>query len=136
FGLVMSEVQRLPAISHNGGLHGWSSNLMWLPRQHTTLVALGNALPPAPGLTPAMVTHEMPKHFLAEDIARLAPLVEDTSIDSKTYATYVGRYDYQGAVMTITVEKDRLFSRLSGQGKFEIFPKGKDEFFWKIADAS
>jgi hypothetical protein len=34
------------------------------------------------------------------------------------------------------VEKDRLYSRLSGQEKFEIFPKGKDEFFWKITDAS
>ena len=136
FGLVVSEVQRLPTIWHNGGLHGWSSNLMWLPQQHMTFVALGNALPSAPGLAPAVVTHDMPKHFLAAEIAGLPPLAEDKSVDPKTYAAYVGRYDYEGAIMTVTVENDRLFSRLTGQERFEIFPRAKDEFFWKVADAS
>ncbi len=135
FGLVVSEIERLPTIWHNGGLNGWSSNLMWLPQQRVTLVALANALPPAPGFNPAAITHEMPKHFLAEEIARLPPPVEDKSVDPRTYAAYVGRYDYEGAINTITVEKDRLFSRLSGQQRFEIFPQGTDEFFWKIADA-
>lgn len=135
FGLAMSEVDRLPAISHSGGLQGWSSDLMWLPQQRVALVALGNALPPTPALSPAAITRELPKHFLAEEIAKLPPLVEDKSVDPKTYAAYAGRYDYQGAINTITVEKGRLFSQLTGQSRFEIFPRAADEFFWKVADA-
>jgi hypothetical protein len=100
------------------------------------VVALGNALPPAPALAPAAVTHELAKHFFADDIAKLPPIVEDKSVDPKTYTAYVGRYDYQGELMTVTVEKDRIYSQITGQPTFEIFPKGPDEFFWKVAEAS
>jgi hypothetical protein len=136
FGLVVSDVARLPAIWHNGGLQGWSSNLIWLPEQHAVVVALGNALPPSAALAPAVVTHELAKHFFAEEIAKLPPLAADKSIDPKTYAAYVGRYDYEGEIMTVTVANDRIYSQITGQPKFEIFPKGPDEFFWRVAEAS
>jgi len=136
FGLVMSDVARLPAIWHNGGLQGWSSNVIWLPGQHMVLIALGNALPPAPALAPAAITHELAKHFLAEEIAKLPPKAEDKSVDPKTYAALVGRYDYQGAIMTVTVENDRIYAQLTGQEKLEIFPEAPDQFFWKIVEAS
>ena len=42
---------------------------------------------------------------------------------------------YQGAVLTVTLEGDRLLTQLTGQEKFEIFPSAPDEFFWKITDA-
>jgi CubicO group peptidase (beta-lactamase class C family) len=135
FGLVVSEVERLPTIWHNGGLQGWSSNLMWLPQQHVTLVALGNALPPTPGLAPATVTHAMPKHFLAEEIARLPGPAADKSVDPKSFAAYTGRYDYQNAILAVTVEGEHLYAQLTGQAKYEIFPKAPDDFFWKITDA-
>jgi hypothetical protein len=47
----------------------------------------------------------------------------------------VGTYDYLTAVMTVTAEGDHLFAQLTGQEKYEIFPRVKDEFFWKVADA-
>lgn len=135
FGLVMSDFEGLPAIWHNGGLQGWSSNLVWLPGQKVVLVALGNALPPAPELQPASITHQFAKHFLAEEIAKLPKPVEDKSIDPKSFADYVGRYDYQNAVLTVTVENDHLYAQLTGQAKYEIFPRAPDDFFWKITEA-
>jgi CubicO group peptidase (beta-lactamase class C family) len=135
FGLVISDVEHLPAIWHNGGLQGWSSNLVWLPQQKVTLVALGNAMPPAPGVEPAAITHQLAKHFLAEEIAKLPPPVEDRTIDPKRFADYVGRYDYQDAVLTVTVENDRIYAQLTHQPKYEIFAKGPDEFFWKVTEA-
>ena len=136
FGLVVSDVEGLPAIWHNGGLNGWSSNLIWLPQQHVTLVALANALPPAPSLEPGAITREMAKHFLAAEIPKIAAPVEDKTVDPKTYAAFAGRYDYKSAIMTVTVENDRLFAQLTGQPKFEIFPKSADTFFWKVVEAS
>jgi len=136
FGLVVSEFQRLPAIWHNGGLEGWSSNLVWLPDQKVTLVALANARPPAPGLLPAVITQEFTEHFLAGEIAKLAPPVEDKSVDPKSYPAYAGRYDYRDAILAVTVQDDRLYAQLTGQAKYEIFPRAADEFFWKVTDAS
>jgi hypothetical protein len=49
---------------------------------------------------------------------------------------YVGRYDYgQGRVLALTREADRYFGELTGQPKFELFPKGGDAFFWKAVRA-
>lgn len=136
FGLVMSEVQRLPAIWHNGALPGWSSELLWLPQQKVTVVALSNAMPAPPGLELGALTHELVKHFLGDEIANLPPPAEDKSVDPRTYGAYVGRYNYPTGLFTVSVENDRLYGRFTGQPRYEILPKGGDEFFWKGTDAS
>jgi CubicO group peptidase (beta-lactamase class C family) len=67
---------------------------------------------------------------------RLADVTE-TSVDPSTYAALLGRYDYGGggAVMTVTQEGDNLFAQLTGQQRFQIYPKSATEFFWKVVDA-
>lgn len=135
FGLVVSDVERLPAIGHNGGLQGWQSHLLWLPQQHVTLVALANAMPGAPALEPAVVTRDLARHFLAQEIARQTAPVENKDIDPKIYADFVGRYDYKSGIQTVTTENNHLFVQLTGQQRFEIFPRSADEYFLKIVDA-
>ena len=135
YGLVMSTLNRLPAIGHGGGLNGWSSDLTRLPDQNCTVIALANALPPVAGRAPAAVTRNMAAKFLEADIAQLPPPQEDPAVDKKTYADYAGRYSYPGAVMTVTTENDRLFTQITGQPRFELFPSAPDAFFLKIVDA-
>jgi CubicO group peptidase (beta-lactamase class C family) len=135
YGLMMSELSRLPAIGHGGGLNGWSSDLLRLPDQHCTVVALANAMPPVDGFEPGGVTRKIAGKFLEADIAKLPPLEEDSTVDKKTYPDFAGRYDYKSAVMTVTVEDGRLHAQLSGQPKFEISPSAPDTFFWKVTDA-
>jgi CubicO group peptidase (beta-lactamase class C family) len=135
YGLVMSELHGLPAISHSGGLNGWSSDLLRLPDQHCTVVVLANALPPPPGVNPSALSRQFAEHFLADEIAKQPAPVEDKTVDPKTYAAFVGQYDYKTATLTVTVEDGHLFAQLTGQPKYEIFPKGTNEFFWKVTDA-
>lgn len=56
-------------------------------------------------------------------------------VDSKILKTYVGKYDYGQAVLTITVEENRIFAQVTGQPRHEIFPKSQNVFFWKVAQA-
>ncbi len=135
YGLVMAPINRLPSISHSGGLHGWSSDLIWMPEQRCTVAVLANAMPPAKGREPAAVARKIVEKFLEADIAKIPPRKEDATVDKKKFAEFVGRYMYQGAVLTVTLEGDRLLSQLTGQEKFEIFPSAPDEFFWKVTDA-
>lgn len=52
------------------------------------------------------------------------------------YDTYVGKYDYGNfGIMNITKKGDHLYAQLFNQPKYEIFPKAKDEFFWKVINA-
>ena len=63
--------------------------------------------------------------------------LKETKIDAATYDALVGKYDYGAgaAILTVTREGDRLFAQLTGQPKFEIYPKSPTEFFWKVVDA-
>ena len=81
------------------------------------------------------IAHGLASKLLAAEIAALPPIVEDSSVDPKTFADFVGKYDYQNAVMTVTVEDDALYAKLTDQEKTRIFPKAKDAFFWKVVDA-
>jgi CubicO group peptidase (beta-lactamase class C family) len=67
---------------------------------------------------------------------RLADLVE-AKVDPAKYDSVLGKYDYsQGQViLTVTRDGDHLFAQLTGQPKFEIFPKSDTEFFWRVVDA-
>jgi len=35
----------------------------------------------------------------------------------------------------VTKKNGRLFAQMTGQPKFEIFPKTETEFFWKVVNA-
>ncbi len=135
YGLVVAELKRLPMIGHGGGLNGWSSDLIYFPEQHCTVAVLVNALPTPPGLEPSALSHSLAERFLEADIKDRPGMTEDKSVDPKSYAAYVGRYDYKTGVLTVTSEDGHLFAQLTGQPKFEIFPKAPDDFFWKITDA-
>jgi hypothetical protein len=58
-------------------------------------------------------------------------------LDPAAYEAVVGKYDYfQGkAILTVTHEGDHLYAQLTGQPKFEIYPKSATEFFWKVVSA-
>jgi hypothetical protein len=111
------------------------SDLLRLPEQRCTFVALANASPAVPGFEPAAFTRQMARKFLADEIKKLPPLRENTAVDKSAWPDLSGRYDYGNAVLTVTVEGGRLYAQLTGQLKYEIFPKAPDEFFWKVADA-
>ncbi len=59
------------------------------------------------------------------------------TVEPKLLDAYVGKYDYgaKTVVLTVTREGKHLFAQLTGQPKFEIFPKSENEFFWKIVPA-
>jgi hypothetical protein len=92
-------------------------------------------MPPVSGRAPGEVTRKIAEKFLEAEIKALPPVKEDPGVDRKSYPDFAGRYDYHGSVLTVTAEGDHLYSQLTGQPRFEIFPSAPDEFFWKVTDA-
>ena len=135
YGLVMGDLGGLPIIDHGGGLNGWSSDLLYVPAQRTTVIVLANALPTIKGLEPSGIAQTIAKNVLAEEIKKIPPPKIDTTVDPKTYAALAGRYDYKNAILTVTVADDKLFAQITGQEKYELFPSAPREFFWKITAA-
>src|SRR5258706_9470530 len=61
---------------------------------------------------------------------------KEVAVDPKSFDRYVGIYQLTPAVvMTMSREGDQLFTQLSGQPKFPVFPEGDGKFFLKVVDA-
>jgi CubicO group peptidase (beta-lactamase class C family) len=64
--------------------------------------------------------------------------LEDASLvklSNEQLDAFVGRYDYGGAVMTVTREGNQLIAQLTGQEPYPIFPTDETTFAWRIAKA-
>jgi CubicO group peptidase (beta-lactamase class C family) len=134
-GLYHADIDGLPTIGHDGGLQGFLCEVTWFPEQKVTVVVLSNAMPPQPGASPPAIGPIAARAFLGPEMAAHAPKVDPT-IDPKTYPDYAGRYDFnQFGIMEIMAENGHLFTQLTGQNKFEIFPSGIDAFFLKVVEA-
>lgn len=135
YGLTISKLRGLPVVAHGGGLHGWHTYLMRATEQHCTVVVLTNSFPQPPRHSPVAISNHLAERVLADEIKSIPAMVEDKSIDPKTFPEFAGRFDYKEAIMTVTVEEDGLYAQITDQPKNRIFPKAKDIFFWKGVDA-
>lgn len=131
YGWAIDDYRGLTSIGHSGGLHGFLSYLVYYPSIDATVVVLSNASPPL-YVVPAKFGQELTKIFFKEYLTEN----EEVAVNTDMYKLYAGQYEYPGgAIMTITVEDNKLFAKLGGQPQFEIYPKGDHQFFWKVVDA-
>ena len=135
YGWIMGDYRGLKTISHGGGLQGWLAFLTRYVDQNTTVVVLHNAMPPVPELSPNEVAELAADAFLWQEMKPRPKYEIDESVDPTTFAAYVGRYVFMGAVMDVALEGGQLTAQLTGQPRFPIYPLGSDKFFWKVVDA-
>ena len=135
YGWMIASQRGLKTIGHGGGLQGFTSYLARFPEQQLTIAVLHNALPSSGAIAPAGIVMQTAEFYLWEQMRPQTRPDVDPSVDPKSYPALVGRYDYGGAVLIITMEADHLFAQLTGQPRFEIFPASPSRFFWKVVEA-
>lgn len=137
YGWFIQNIRGSEFISHGGGLNGFLSYLGRQPENKFTVIVLCNSTPPPSGLSPTNSASLISEYILWPEMIKQPTFASDIPVDEKLINAYVGRYDYgQGAVLTVTLEGKQLYAQMTGQGKYPIFPSSKDEFNWKIVDAS
>ncbi len=130
YGWVIKSHRGLREVAHSGGLHGFQSYLARYPEQKLTVAVLANA-----EFSPGAKARVLAEFWLAAVMEPRLERKEKKGIAGKSYEDYAGRYDYGAGVMTVEREGARLFAQLGLQARFEIFPAGGDEFFWKVVEA-
>ncbi len=135
FGWMMGTHRGLRKIEHGGGLPGFQAHLVRYPEVNTTIAVLVNALPHGEIPPPATVAKNMADTFLWESMEKREVLVVDKNVDPKTFADFVGEYDYGTSTMEVTAEDGKIFAKITGQSKLQIYPGNANTFFWKVVDA-
>jgi CubicO group peptidase (beta-lactamase class C family) len=131
YGLGLSKYRGTDMISHGGGLHGFITQLAYYPKEKMTIVMFSNTAEPEVNFD----ANKIAEAFLWDKMEKQISYAE-SNIKPANLQIFTGRYDILGqAVLTISTQDEKLFAQLSGQPKFEIFPRSESEFFWKVVDA-
>ena len=81
------------------------------------------------------------RHLLDTALPLLAPQAPpktrtEIAVDPQVLEKYVGRYQLApAAIITMSRDGSHLFTQLTGQPRFEVFPESEKEFFLKVVDA-
>lgn len=135
YGWMLGDFRGWDNVFHGGGLPGYMSFLVRFPEQNITVAILSNFAPPEK-LNPQQAAFDLAQVLFWEDMEEQESFITVADADPSGYQAFAGRYEYPGgAVLEVVVKNDQLFAQLTGQSQFEIFPRGNDEFFWKIVDA-
>jgi CubicO group peptidase (beta-lactamase class C family) len=131
YGLMMGSYRNQDVVMHGGGLNGFISQLARYPQEQVTVVLLTNVTPTEQHLNP----NTLAEYYLWEKMEPQQAF-KIQSLSAADLKKYEGRYDFgNGNIMMITAEDTTLYAQLTGQGRYQIFPFGPDEYFWKVVDA-
>lgn len=116
---------------HNGGTGGYRSFVGFDAKSGVGVVVLSNTFT-------AAGVDDIGMHLLDSHVPLLPPPKEhkEIAVDPKLLDGYVGQYQLApNFVLTITREGDKLFAQATNQPRFQIFPEGERDFFYKVVDA-
>jgi hypothetical protein len=120
-------------IWHNGGTGGYRTYMGFDPKARTGVVVLAN-------VSTAAGPDDIGRHLLnaSYPLTKVDAPVEhkEITLDAKTLDRYVGTYQMDRYVlMTMSRDGQRIYTELTGQPKFEVFPESERKFFLKVVDA-
>jgi D-alanyl-D-alanine carboxypeptidase len=106
FGLAVGVYEGHRAISHDGGINGFASELHSYPEDGVVIAVLTNSDSPAATLIQGVLAR-----------AALGLVIETKPLPTELRDQFVGRYELGGVVIEIVVEGDKLVAIAGGSGK-------------------
>lgn len=122
FGLMRGQLRGMPLLYHSGGIHGFSSLLIYLPEQRVTVALLRNS--DAGGLS----LDGMARQLGAFAAGRPYPEVKAVSLPEDQLMVYEGVYARGTATRQLRVQGGRLTSQRAGAEALPLVPLGEDRF--------
>jgi len=123
YGWFLGNIQGSPMFEHGGGINGFLTASIFLPKEQVFVSIFSNCNCHAPSETAiklAAVAIEKPYEW------------KKITIKKKELASYVAIYkSNESGQRTIELKDGKLFSTLSGRRKNQIFPFAKDQFFFE-----
>ncbi len=125
YGWFVDDYYSHKKIWHDGYIDGFSAIITRFVDDNICIIILCNSI-------------NIPIRQINNDIAailfnksyRSPSSLSTTKIDTKTMKEYIGSYEINpNFKIDVKIINDHLYALPEGQGKFEIFPKAKDNFF-------
>ncbi|NQX85744.1 MAG: serine hydrolase [Flavobacteriaceae bacterium] len=125
YGLQSGKIQGSKIISHGGGIFGYTTQGIYLPKEDVFVSILTNCDCNSPGRYATKIA--------AIAIGKPFPDVKDAiTLSDAELKKWTGAYEFSdGAVRFITVENGKIFSQRENSTQFEIFPLSPTRFIFE-----
>lgn len=130
FGLQTGDVRGRKQIGHGGGIHGFSTDSIYLPQEKIFVAVFANSDSPQSG--PSMVVRRLAALALGDPY----PVFTKTPIDVKALESAFGVYAFDNAQRTFFSRDGKLYTQRDGGRELEVFPAGDNRFFYGNANLS
>jgi len=131
FGVAAETVAGHKVISHNGGIEGFNTRLVYYPDDKVTVIVLSNVN----GSAPVELGGKLAGVAFGEAV-KLTGERSEITLSPGLLDRYSGAYQLApGAVLVITRDKNQLIEKLGTQPELPIFPESETLFFLKAVDA-
>jgi CubicO group peptidase (beta-lactamase class C family) len=130
YGWMIDSIKGKRIIRHNGGIFGFTSDMVRIPADDVCIILLCNEAAELSSLSRALTNIMYGLPYSVPEEKKSVQLPEDV------LKTYVGEYwvseDYK---VNITLENGQLKAQVTGQPKVDLYAQKTDLFFVKIVDA-
>jgi hypothetical protein len=131
YGWVKDTIARKQTIGHSGGIHGFVSNMVFVPEDSTVVILLNNfGSSQLANITNLLlsVIYNQPYELPKEKVA--------IAMTEEELKQYTGVFDLNAdLVVKIYVENGKLIGAPEGQEPLQLHPEKKDHFFLKEIEA-
>lgn len=125
YGLQNDDLNGSKSITHGGGIFGYTTQGIYLPKEDVFVSILTNC----DCNSPSGVANKI----AAIVIGKPFPDFKDSiKLNDEELNKWTGAYQFvDGAIRYITVKDGKIFSQREGSSLFEIFPMSKDDFIFE-----
>ncbi|GEM_PF-2405468 len=122
YGWGIREVNGSPSYEHSGGIFGYTTNAIYLPKEDVFVALFSNCDCTNPG--------EISTIAAAKVIGKPFPEANPKlKLDTAYLKTLTGVYEFgDGATRHVTLDGDHLYSQRSGSSKFKLLPVDRTMF--------
>jgi CubicO group peptidase (beta-lactamase class C family) len=122
YGWGINEINGSATLEHSGGIFGYTTNAIYLPKEDVFVAVFSNCDCSAPGeVSTRMAALTIGKPYTSE--------VAKITLDAAYAKSLTGVYEFEdGATRIITAEGGQLYSQRSGGEKFKLAAQDKSNF--------
>ncbi len=124
FGIGRSDVRGREAVGHGGGIFGFSTNSVYLPKDDLFVAVFANSD------SPATSTGVVMQRLAALALNDPYPAFEKAAVEPASLEPLFGVYAIKDGERRFFARDAKLFTRRSGGGELEVYTAGNDRFFY------
>ena len=131
YGFSRGSLNGKELIWHNGGIHGFLSQLVYFPGSNSSVILLSNYM--QSNLDDLARALSM---LLHGEKPALPKVRTEIQLPLEVLQQYTGTYElFPGFSITVSLEGNNLVAKATGQETFRLFAEKEDFFFYKAVDA-